>query len=113
MILRSGWLHVGSFDGAPVRVHWTLPPGAYLLTGAVVPGGDDLDGATAWRIFRIAELLPSRKSIALRMRARSIRRELEALAKEHEGDARGDDAADAGGKVIPFKTPKSDRSKLN
>lgn len=218
MILRSGWLHIGSFDGAPVRVHWTLPLGAYLLTGAAwVPGawlgfallilaheighalivrayglrviGIDvhgiggecqwtgaasekqratiawggvlaqvvvllttpiwgsripqpappflaemistftatnmilivlnllpvapLDGAAAWRIFRIAEMLPSRKSLALRMRARSIQRELEALAKEHEGDARGDDAADAGGKVIPFKTPKSDRSKLN
>ena len=62
-----------------------------------------LDGARGWRIFRIAELLPSRKSIALRMRARSIQRELEALAKEREGNARGDDAARRGREGHPVQ----------
>jgi stage IV sporulation protein FB len=217
MILRSGWLRIGTFHGAPVRVHWTLPVGAFVLTGAAwVPGawlgftllilahefghalivrayrfhvvGIDvhgiggecqwtgaaserqhaniawggvlaqivvllttpiwgtripqpappfvtdlisaftatnmilivlnllpvapLDGATAWRVFRIGDLLPSRKNIALRKRARLIQRELDALAKDHKGEPQ-DDAQKSGGRVIPFKRRDPDRSKLN
>lgn len=38
-LFRSGWLRVGSFHGAPIRVHWTLPIGAVVLTGVSwVPG---------------------------------------------------------------------------
>jgi Zn-dependent protease len=39
MIFRSGYLRLGHFHGAPVRVHWTLPLSAFVLTGASwVPG---------------------------------------------------------------------------
>jgi len=217
MIFRSGWLRIGTFHRAPVRVHWTLPVGAFLLTGATwAPGawlgftllilahelghalivrayrfqvvGIDvhgmggecqwagaaterqraniawggvlaqivvllttpiwgtripqpappfvadlisaftatnvvlivlnllpippLDGATAWRVFRIGGLLPSRKKISLQGQARSIQRELDALAEKHGGE-RGGGARESGGKVIPFRRRDPDRSKLN
>ncbi len=52
MIFRSGWPRIGSFHGAPVRVHWTLPVGAYLFTGASwVPG--------AWLGFALLVLRPA------------------------------------------------------
>ncbi len=39
MRLVGGWLHVGSYRGAPVRIHWSTPIGAFVLTGlAFVPG---------------------------------------------------------------------------
>jgi Zn-dependent protease len=219
VIFRSGWLRIGSFHGAPVRVHWTLPVGAYVLTGAgFVPGAwlafallilahefghalivraygfqvisidvhgiggecrwtgaaserqganiawggvlaqivvllttpiwgsripqpappflaqmisaftvtnvilivlnllpiPPLDGATAWKVLRVGDLLASRKEIALRRRARSIQRELDALAREREEneDGRGE-ARPRGGEVIPFKRDDPNRSKLN
>jgi Zn-dependent protease len=206
--LRLGWLHVGTFHGAPVRMHWTLPIGAFVLTGmGWAPGGwlgfvlvvlahelghallvrfyklrvvgidvhgmggecqwsgaaserqraviawggvlaqlvllfttplwgsrlpqpphpffeqlisaftatntmimlvnlipvAPLDGAMAWRVFRLGDLIPSRNTVALRMRARKIKRELDALAREREQD-------DAEPRSGPRET---DRSKLN
>ncbi len=39
MIFRTGYLTVGRFYGAPLRIHWTTPVGAYVFTGAdYVPG---------------------------------------------------------------------------
>lgn len=39
MKLVGGWIHVGSYRGAPVRIHWSTPIGAFVLTGlAFVPG---------------------------------------------------------------------------
>jgi Zn-dependent protease len=39
MIFRSGYLGLGHFQGAPVRVHWTLPVSAFLFSGMrYVPG---------------------------------------------------------------------------
>src|SRR5512132_3480222 len=39
MILRTGYLTVGRCYGAPLRIHWTTPIGAYVFTGAdYVPG---------------------------------------------------------------------------
>ena len=39
MQLRGGYLTLGRIGGAPVRVHWSAPVGAFVLTGfAVVPG---------------------------------------------------------------------------
>jgi stage IV sporulation protein FB len=39
MIFRTGYLTVGRFHGAPLRIHWTTPIGAYVFTGAdYVPG---------------------------------------------------------------------------
>ncbi len=214
MIFRSGWVRLGHFRGAPVRVHWTLPVGAFVLTGASwVPGawlgfallilihelghavlvrafgfhvvGIDihgmggecqwvgnaterqraavawggvlaqlvlllttpiwgaripppvpafvldlisaftatnmilmlvnllpvapLDGALAWRLFRLDGLVPSFKQAMLRRKARAIQRELDALAKERRATPDGD----GGGKVIPFRRRDDDRSKLD
>jgi hypothetical protein len=68
-------------------------------------------------VLRFGDLLASRKNVALRMRARSIQRELDALAKKRGGEeeeAEGDEGAESGrGKVIPFKRRDTDRSKLN
>ncbi len=39
MIFRTGYLTVGRCYGAPLRIHWTTPVGAYVFTGAdYVPG---------------------------------------------------------------------------
>ncbi len=39
MIFRTGYLTVGRCYGAPLRIHWTTPIGAYVFTGAdYVPG---------------------------------------------------------------------------
>ena len=39
MIFRTGYLIVGRCYGAPLRIHWTTPVGAYVFTGAdYVPG---------------------------------------------------------------------------
>ena len=39
MIFRTGYLTVGRWSGAPLRIHWTTPIGAYVFTGAdYVPG---------------------------------------------------------------------------
>jgi stage IV sporulation protein FB len=204
MILRSGWAQVGDFRGAPVRVHWTLPIGAFVLTGAGwVPGawlgfailillhelghalivrafrfhvvGIDvhgmggecrwvgnaterqraaiawggvlaqlavflttplwsarlpqplspfvldlvsaftatnlilmlvnlipiapLDGALAWRLFRVGDLGAWRKNAALRAKARAIQRQLDELGKDREAGG----GKPSGGKVIPFR----------
>jgi hypothetical protein len=39
MDVRGGYLTIGQWRGAPVRVHWTLPLGAYVFAqGRLVPG---------------------------------------------------------------------------
>jgi hypothetical protein len=37
MIFRTGYLTVGRCYGAPLRIHWTTPIGAYVFTGADYP----------------------------------------------------------------------------
>ena len=32
-MMRSGWWRVASWNGVPIRLHWTLPIGAFLLGG--------------------------------------------------------------------------------
>lgn len=32
-LFRSGWVKVGRFGRAPIRVHWTTPIGVFVLTG--------------------------------------------------------------------------------
>jgi Zn-dependent protease len=50
MIFRSGYLVIGRYHDAPMRLHWTVPIGAYLLTGAdYVPG--------AWIAFVLLVLI--------------------------------------------------------
>jgi Zn-dependent protease len=50
MIFRTGYLTIGRFGSAPVRVHWTTPVGAFVLTGMTyVPG--------AWLGFLILVLV--------------------------------------------------------
>ena len=32
MVVKSGYLHIGRFRGAPIRLHWTLPLGILAFT---------------------------------------------------------------------------------
>jgi Zn-dependent protease len=64
-----------------------------------------LDGATAWKILRVRDLLPSRKEVDLRRRARAIQRELDALSKETDDDE-PPEAEESGGR-------KPDRRDMN
>lgn len=39
MRIRDGYLVIGRFAGAPIRVHWSMPIGAFILCGfAFAPG---------------------------------------------------------------------------
>jgi hypothetical protein len=49
MKFSQGYLWLGSIRGAPIRIHWTTPVGAFLISGlAVLPG--------AWAAFFVLVL---------------------------------------------------------
>jgi hypothetical protein len=67
-----------------------------------------LDGADAWRLFRVGDLLPSPRNVMLRLKRRRIQRQLDTLAREREAEG-----AAKPGKVTPFRKQGSGRSTLN
>jgi stage IV sporulation protein FB len=49
-MMQTGYLTVGRFGGAPVRIHWTTPIGAFAFTGARFAPG-------AWAAFLLLILI--------------------------------------------------------
>lgn len=66
------------------------------------------DGAEAWKLFRFENPFRKDRKSELRARMKTIQRKLDDLEKKPRQEPRQE-----GGKVIPFRRPSRDRSKLS